>query len=166
MTVAAAGHASTVVPALASAVVPTSPHPTGPGRQCSRNGCTGRAVATLTYSYADSQAVIAPLAAEHLPGAYDLCRVHADALTVPVNWEVVRLPLDAPAALDPQAQPDGGVDLEALADAVRAVGLRHDDLGADASAGSGQGAGGPRIGGTPPGVASLDELRQRRLGRP
>lgn len=85
-------------------------------------------MATLTYSYADSQAVIGPLAAEHLPGAYDLCRMHADALTVPVNWEVVRLPLDAPALLDPATTGDDGVDIEALADAVREVGLRHDDL--------------------------------------
>lgn len=142
--------------------MPTSPiQPRVPGaphapRQCSRNGCTGVAVATLTYSYADSQAVIGPVADDHMPGAYDLCRTHAEALTVPRGWEVVRLPLGAAVAADPSAVDTGNAaDLDALADAVREVGLRHDEIGPE------------RVQAldTPPGVALLDEQRRRRSDR-
>ena len=84
-----------------------------PTRRCSRTACTDAAVATLTYVYAESQAVVGPLAAVHEPHQYDLCEPHATRLTAPRGWEVVRL--------DPQPvrhvpTPD---DLEALADAVR-----------------------------------------------
>lgn len=81
------------------------------------------AVATLTYVYADSTAVLGPLALAAEPGSYDLCAVHAERTSVPKGWEVIRLPLDgrAPTPVVPQD------DLMALADAVRAIGLRHDD---------------------------------------
>jgi hypothetical protein len=87
--------------------------PVSSPRRCSRTACTESAVATLTYVYADSQAVVTALAAVHEPHQYDLCERHADRLTVPRGWEVVR---DAtpPAPLPPTAD-----DLEALADAVR-----------------------------------------------
>ncbi|WP_434992995.1 DUF3499 domain-containing protein [Arthrobacter sp. Ld5] len=82
-------------------------------RQCSRSGCPRRAVATLTYVYADSTAVLGPLATYAEPHTYDLCAIHAERLTVPRGWEVVRLTLpDAP----PEHNSD---DLLALADAVR-----------------------------------------------
>ena len=65
---------------------------------------------TLTYVYRDSTAVLGPLAAYVEPHCYDLCSAHADRLTAPRGWEVVRLPVDpAPAEVD---------DLEALANAV------------------------------------------------
>jgi hypothetical protein len=68
-------------------------------------------VATLTYVYADSTAVLGPLATFAEPHTYDLCAKHADKLTVPRGWEVLRL------ALPPrQPSPD---DLLALAEAVR-----------------------------------------------
>jgi hypothetical protein len=82
-------------------------------RRCTRAGCTLPAVATLTYVYADSTAVLGPLATYAEPHCYDLCAEHSDRLTAPRGWEVVRLALD-PAAYGPT--PD---DLEALADAVR-----------------------------------------------
>jgi hypothetical protein len=70
-------------------------------------------VATLTYVYADSTAVIGPLAASAEPHTYDLCENHALTLTAPRGWELVR--------------PEGGFDppipvaddLVALAEAVR-----------------------------------------------
>ncbi|MCZ2403254.1 DUF3499 domain-containing protein [Paenarthrobacter sp. Z7-10] len=82
-------------------------------RQCSRSACRESAVATLTYVYSDSTAVLGPLATFAEPHCYDLCPLHAGRLTVPRGWEVVRLTLPA---LAPAADPD---DLLALADAVR-----------------------------------------------
>jgi hypothetical protein len=72
-------------------------------------------VTTLTYVYRDSTAVLGPLAAYVEPHCYDLCNGHADRLTAPRGWEVVRLPVEpVPAESD---------DLEALANAVREAGL-------------------------------------------
>ncbi|MEX5270632.1 DUF3499 family protein [Kocuria sabuli] len=62
-------------------------------RRCSRQTCTRDAVTTLTYVYSDSTAVVGPLAGHAEPHAYDLCAVHADRLTVPRGWQVVRLEL-------------------------------------------------------------------------
>jgi hypothetical protein len=61
--------------------------------------------------YADSTAVLGPLATFAEPHTYDLCAHHADRLTVPRGWEVLRLALPAR-----QPSPD---DLLALAEAVR-----------------------------------------------
>jgi Protein of unknown function (DUF3499) len=82
-------------------------------RTCSKTGCGGAAVATLTYAYADSTAVVGPLATFAEPHSYDLCEQHAVRLTVPRGWEVLRHVSDFGATL---AQTD---DLEALANAVR-----------------------------------------------
>jgi hypothetical protein len=84
-----------------------------PARRCSKPSCTGAAVATLTYVYADQTAVLGPLATYAEPHCYDLCARHADRMTAPRGWEVVRLEPD-PDALRPSSD-----DLEALADAVR-----------------------------------------------
>ena len=70
-------------------------------------------MATLTYVYADQTAVLGPLATYAEPHCYDLCSHHAERMTAPVGWEVVRLEPD-PDALKPSSD-----DLEALADAVR-----------------------------------------------
>jgi hypothetical protein len=68
-------------------------------------------VHTLTYVYRDSTAVLGPLAAYVEPHCYDLCAAHADRMTAPKGWEVVRLP-DGPVEEEPAD------DLEALANAV------------------------------------------------
>ena len=82
-------------------------------RRCSRNGCPRQAVATLTYVYSDSTAVVGPLAAFAEPHTYDLCEPHARSLTGPRGWELVRHDGDfAPP-------PPTTDDLVALADAVR-----------------------------------------------
>jgi hypothetical protein len=70
-------------------------------------------VATLTYVYSDSTAVVGPLATFAEPHSYDLCEEHAVRLTVPRGWEVMRHAGEFPSPI-PQAD-----DLEALADAVR-----------------------------------------------
>ena len=82
-------------------------------RRCSRTACARAAVATLTYVYSDSTAVVGPLAAYAEPHSYDLCETHAHGLTVPRGWEAVRLDIDA------ERGGPGIDDLEALADAVR-----------------------------------------------
>ncbi|MFF1823745.1 DUF3499 domain-containing protein [Kribbella sp. NPDC051587] len=82
-------------------------------RICSRAACHQPAVSTLTYVYADSTCVIGPLATYAEPHCYDLCADHADRLTAPNGWEVIRLAPD-PAAAGPSTD-----DLEALANAVR-----------------------------------------------
>lgn len=82
-------------------------------RRCSRNGCRQSAVATLTYVYNDSTAVVGPLATTPEPHTYDLCEEHARRLTAPRGWELVR-------HVDDYASPmPSGDDLVALADAVR-----------------------------------------------
>ena len=70
-------------------------------------------MATLTYVYADSVAVLGPLATYAEPHCYDLCAEHAERLVAPRGCEVVRINPD-PAAVRPSAD-----DLVALADAVR-----------------------------------------------
>lgn len=85
-------------------------------RKCSRTGCGHPAVATLTYAYADSTAVVGPLATYSEPHSYDLCEEHALRLTVPRGWEVVRHDGEF-AAPEPTVD-----DLTALAEAVREAG--------------------------------------------
>ena len=80
-------------------------------RRCSRPACKQVALYTLTYVYRDSTAVLGPLAAYVEPHCYDLCAAHADRLTAPRGWDVVRLPV---GPVEEEAD-----DLEALANAVR-----------------------------------------------
>jgi Protein of unknown function (DUF3499) len=87
-----------------------------PIRRCSRTACGKSAVATLTYAYADSTAVVGPLAAYAEPHCYDLCPEHAHRLTAPRGWEVVRLEVDENVTTPSMD------DLEALANAVREAG--------------------------------------------
>ncbi|WP_308071590.1 DUF3499 domain-containing protein [Kocuria sp. LUK] len=82
-----------------------------PARRCSRQTCTRDAVTTLTYVYSDSTAVVGPLASHAEPHAYDLCAVHADRLTAPRGWRVVRL--------EPPEGFGGADELGAVAEAVR-----------------------------------------------
>ncbi|WP_280706031.1 MULTISPECIES: DUF3499 domain-containing protein [Kitasatospora] len=84
-----------------------------PVRRCSRTACGRPAVATLTYVYADSTAVLGPLATYAEPHCYDLCAEHAERLTAPRGWEVVRL------ATEGGPVRRSSDDLEALANAVR-----------------------------------------------
>jgi hypothetical protein len=70
---------------------------------------------TLTYIYADSTAVLGPLATFSEPHSYDLCEVHGKRLTVPNGWNVIK---------EDSSQIGAGPsedDLMAIADAVREV---------------------------------------------
>jgi Protein of unknown function (DUF3499) len=88
-------------------------------RRCSRAGCQRPATSTLTYAYRDSTAVLGPLASQAEPHCYDLCQQHAQTLSAPRGWEVIRL------VVEEQPKPTAD-DLLALADAVRDVGLSYD----------------------------------------
>ncbi|BBY43735.1 hypothetical protein A5765_03510 [Mycolicibacterium celeriflavum] len=81
-------------------------------RRCCRPGCPHYAVATLTFVYADSTAVVGPLATVAEPHSWDLCVVHAGRVTAPRGWELVRHAGPLPSHPDED-------DLVALADAVR-----------------------------------------------
>ena len=69
-------------------------------------------MATLTYVYSDSTAVVGPLATVREPHSWDLCVGHAGRITAPRNWELVRHAAPLPTSPDED-------DLVALADAVR-----------------------------------------------
>ena len=84
-------------------------------RTCSRASCGKSASMTLTYIYADSTAVLGPLATYAEPHAYDLCLIHSEKLTVPNGWSVVKLTPDTESG-GPSED-----DLMAIADAVREV---------------------------------------------
>ena len=86
-------------------------------RPCSRPQCSEFAVSTLTYVYSDQTAVLGPLATHAEPHCYDLCASHAEKLTAPRGWAMVRLQPD-PEALRPSQS-----ELSALADLVRGVGI-------------------------------------------
>ncbi len=74
-------------------------------------------MATLTFVYADSTAVIGPLAGADEPHSWDLCSDHADRITVPRGWELLRSEREF-------VQPAEDQELTALADLVREVGGR------------------------------------------
>src|SRR3954467_15688691 len=81
-------------------------------RRCCRPGCPHYAVATLTFVYSDSTAVVGPLATVSEPHSWDLCVTHAGRITAPRGWELVRHAGPLPSITDDD-------DLVALADAVR-----------------------------------------------
>lgn len=73
-------------------------------------------MATLTYVYSDSTAVVGPLATVREPHSWDLCLGHASRITAPRGWELVRHA--APLPTNPDED-----DLIALAEAVRETGV-------------------------------------------
>ncbi|OZC62234.1 MULTISPECIES: DUF3499 domain-containing protein [Nocardiaceae] len=115
-------------------------------RGCCRPGCNRSAVATLTYVYSDSTAVVGPLATVDEPHSWDLCEVHASTTTAPKGWEMVRYEGGFTTST-----PDED-DLTALAEAVREAG-RGDRVRDDAP--------GPRSG-----VRSATESTQDRRAAP
>jgi len=52
--------------------------------------CAEEAVSTLTYVYADSMVVLGPLSEKAEPHSYDLCERHAERLSAPQGWTVLR----------------------------------------------------------------------------
>jgi hypothetical protein len=98
----------------------------------------------LTYVYADSTAVVGPLAAFAEPHSYDLCERHARGLTAPRGWDLVR----HEGEFDPP--PPSTDDLVALAEAVREAARPSPRL---------EPAGTGRMPGRPPQVGRRGHLR-------
>lgn len=48
-------------------------------------------MATLTFDYGDSMAVLGPLSLEREPHSFDLCDRHARLTSAPQGWQLVRL---------------------------------------------------------------------------
>lgn len=92
------------------------------GRRCSRSGCSGVAVATLTFDYASSTAVLGRLSPTTEPGSYDLCLTHAQSTTAPRGWELLTI-----AQVEPRPPAFDDSDLRALADAIREIGFSADE---------------------------------------
>jgi hypothetical protein len=90
-------------------------------RPCSRVSCRAAATMTLTYIYAESRAVLGPIATFSEPHAYDLCERHAARLTVPNGWSVER------EAISSEGIGPSEDDLMAIADAVREVVRAHQE---------------------------------------
>jgi hypothetical protein len=74
---------------------------------------------TLTYIYADSTAVLGPLATFAEPHNYDLCEFHARKLTVPNGWSVIKEEISQSGSGPTED------DLMAIADAVRHAAATH-----------------------------------------
>ncbi|MDR7328689.1 DUF3499 domain-containing protein [Corynebacterium guangdongense] len=89
-------------------------------RRCSRPGCGKNAVATLTYAYADSTAVVGPLATVAEPHSWDLCADHAERITVPIGWEMLRVDQIAIEDLD---DPDSAAAIALAANGIQLEGL-------------------------------------------
>ena len=92
------------------------------GRSCSRVSCRALASMTLTYIYADSTAVLGPLATFSEPHSYDLCEAHGKRLTVPNGWTVIK------EESSQASQGPSDDDLMAIADAVREVAANHENV--------------------------------------
>jgi hypothetical protein len=74
-------------------------------------------VATLTFDYGQSIAVLGPLGTTSEPHSWDLCDFHGGRMTAPRGWEMLRnLPAYSAASVGGVALDD---DLTALADTVR-----------------------------------------------
>ncbi|WP_166879272.1 MULTISPECIES: DUF3499 family protein [unclassified Salinibacterium] len=59
-------------------------------RPCSKVACREQAISTLTYDYADSMVVLGPLSLMAEPHTYDLCARHAERLSAPLGWQVIK----------------------------------------------------------------------------
>lgn len=90
-------------------------------RRCSKPGCSEPAVATFSYDYDNSTAVVGPLLPNQDPGSWDLCAKHSARITVPVGWELTRVE-DIVIDRDEDSIFGDDDDLTALAKAVDAAG--------------------------------------------
>ncbi|TFD86309.1 DUF3499 family protein [Cryobacterium serini] len=59
-------------------------------RPCSRVACLEPSVATLTFDYGESLAVLGPLSFRAEPHSFDLCSRHAERTSAPQGWQLMR----------------------------------------------------------------------------
>lgn len=114
-------------------------------------------MATLTYAYSEQTAVIGPLITEENPHSWDLCETHAERITAPRGWELVRV--------DQIEIDDDDDELLALAEAVREGGRVTTGLVDDGSAGSGKDpiSYSPTFDGADPSRSNHPVFRSRRV---
>ncbi len=91
-------------------------------RRCSRPGCPTPARTTLTFQYGERRAVLAPLAEDSNPEAYDLCAEHADRTGPPHGWT-----LEDERPADPVRAPDPDTLGSERTVAVLAAALQRDE---------------------------------------
>lgn len=92
-------------------------------RRCSRPGCPTPARTTLTFQYSERRAVLAPLAEDSSPEAYDLCVEHAGRTHPPHGWI-----LEDERPPDPTAVPDADMLGSERTVAVLAAALQRDEV--------------------------------------
>jgi Protein of unknown function (DUF3499) len=114
-------------------------------------------VATLTFVYSDSTAVIGPLATAREPHSWDLCVSHAGRITAPRGWELVRHAGPWPSSPEED-------DLVALAEAVR-EGRDGVVIGSAALDGFGEPGSGAHMGPTAGGLLAPSVRRSEPAGR-
>lgn len=59
-------------------------------RTCSKATCAQAAMATLSFEYETSVAVIGMLSPRPEPGCFDLCHEHQARFTPPQGWQLIR----------------------------------------------------------------------------
>jgi hypothetical protein len=59
-------------------------------RSCAKLRCRDRASVTVTLRYGVREVVVGSLTPEPDPGLLDLCLEHAEAMTPPIGWRIVR----------------------------------------------------------------------------
>lgn len=86
-------------------------------------------MATLTYSQKEQTAYIGPLALTHEPHSWDLCETHAEKITAPVGWKLVKQDFSPQqvqfAELVAASEASADDELIALAEAVREAGQQQ-----------------------------------------
>jgi uncharacterized protein DUF3499 len=66
-------------------------------RSCSKSGCHADAEATVTLRYGPKEVVVVDLERERDPNLLELCRPHADGLSVPLGWSLADMRTEAAA---------------------------------------------------------------------
>ena len=59
-------------------------------RTCAKLNCRSRAAVTAALRYGDREVVVGDLSPDPDPTLVDLCREHAERLTPPMGWRIVR----------------------------------------------------------------------------
>lgn len=57
-------------------------------RQCARPDCAEHATSTFGYDYGQGTVWLVDLTEEAHPATYDMCQRHANALRVPIGWQL------------------------------------------------------------------------------
>lgn len=87
-------------------------------RRCVHFGCVDKAVAALTYNYAEATAVLGPLPPQPVPYTSEYCARHAMSFTAPQGWQVIRLSFDTQGGVEETP------DLQGLVAAMRQAAAR------------------------------------------